>query len=115
MAKKKSQAEARAERMTWGLLVLIFAILYILTDRFGQSVPLPNWLVPLAGGVVLVASGVYQYSRGWRVSPVTWIAGVILLVLAVLGFYVIKDHSFIVESLLATILVILFGTFTGET
>ncbi|MBZ0299196.1 MAG: hypothetical protein K8J31_05630 [Anaerolineae bacterium] len=113
MAGKKSSAEARVERLTWGLLVLIFAVLYLASDSCLAA--MPNWLVPLAGGVVLIGSGFYQYSRRWRVSPVTWITGVILLVLAVIGYYVAPGRSFIVESLLVTLMVIVFGTFTGET
>jgi hypothetical protein len=115
MAGKKSQAEARVERMTWGLLVLMFAVLYLLSDGLTGAVPLPNWAVPLAGGVILLGSGIYQYSRHWRVSPVTWIVGMILLVLAVVGFYFVRERQFIVESLIATMVVIIFGTFSGET
>lgn len=110
---KKSAAELRVERLTWGLLVLIFAVLYILTDEAISAVP--NWLVPLAGAVVLLASGLYQYSRRWRVSPLTWIIGAIMLFFALLSFYVIPGRSFIVETLIATMVVIVFGTFTGET
>ncbi len=110
---KKSAAELRVERLTWGLLVLIFAVLYILSDSAVNAVP--NWVVPLAGAVVLLASGFYQYSRRWRVSPVTWIAGALMLMFAVLSFYIIPGRSFIVETLFATMIVILFGTFTGET
>ncbi len=113
MAKKKSRAEARVERLTWGLLVLIFAVLFLVSDNLTAAVP--NWLVPLAGAVVLLGSGMYQYARRWGVSPVTWITGIILLVLAVIGFYVAPNRPFIVESLLVTLIVIIFGTFTGET
>jgi hypothetical protein len=113
MARKKSSAEARIERLTWGLLVLIFAVLYIASDSILTT--MPNWLVPLAGGVILLGSGMYQYGRRWRVSPVTWITGVILVVLAVIGMYVAPGRQFIIESLLVTLIVIIFGTFTGET
>jgi Na+/melibiose symporter-like transporter len=113
MNKNKSAAEARVERLTWGLLVLIFAVLYVLSDSALSQ--LPNFLVPLAGGVILIASGLYQYSRRWRVSPITWIAGVLMLVFAVLSFYILPDRSFIVETLIATLIVIIVGTFTGET
>jgi hypothetical protein len=113
MTRKKSSAEARVERVTWALLVLIFAVLYILSDSALQT--LPNWLVPLAGGVILLGSGMYQYARRWRVSPLTWVTGALLLILAVIGFYVAPDRPFIIESLLVTLVVIIFGTFTGET
>jgi hypothetical protein len=113
MARKKSSAEARVERLTWGLLVLIFAVLYVASDN--ALATLPNWAVPLAGGVILLGSGMYQYARRWHVSPVTWITGVILVVLAVIGLYVAPGRPFIIESLLITLIVIVFGTFTGET
>lgn len=110
---KKSHAEAKVERITWGLLVMMFAVLYILTDT--EITQIPNWVVPFAGAVILLGSGLYQYSRRWRVSPVTWIAGVLMLVFAVLSFYLLEGRSFIVETLIATMVVIVAGTFTGET
>ena len=115
MAGKKSSAEARVERLTWGLLVLMFAVLYFLSDSFSSALPFPNWVVPLAGAIILLGSGMYQYGRHWRVSPVTWIGGIVLLILALVGLYVLKDRQFIVESLLVTLIVIIFGTFSGET
>ncbi|MBK8138180.1 MAG: hypothetical protein IPK52_20595, partial [Chloroflexi bacterium] len=39
-----------------------------------------NWIAPLAGAVILFGSGLYQYSRGWRVAPVIWIGGSLMLV-----------------------------------
>ena len=110
---KKSRAEARVERLTWGLLVIIFAVLYLISDNVIEM--LPNWFVPLAGAVVLLGSGAYQYARRWRVSPITWIAGMLLLFLAMIGNYILPGRSFIVESLFITLIVITFGTFTGET
>jgi hypothetical protein len=108
----KSGAEARIERLTWGLLVLIFAVLYV-SDSIAAAIP--NWLVPLAGAIVLLGSGIYQNSRHWRVSPVTWIGGTLLLLFAVLAFYVNPNREFIVESLIVTLVVIIVGTFGGET
>ncbi|MBZ0291993.1 MAG: hypothetical protein K8L99_05425 [Anaerolineae bacterium] len=113
MAHKKSNAEARVERLTWGLLVLIFAVLYVMTDSAASQIP--NWVVPFSGAIILLGSGLYQYSRRWRVSPVTWIAGALMLIFAVLSFYVLEGRSFIVETLIATMVVIVAGTFTGET
>jgi hypothetical protein len=115
MAAKKSHAEARVERLTWGLLVLMFAVLYFVTDGFRGDVPFPSWTVPMAGAVILLGSGMFQYGRKWRVSPVTWIGGVLLLILALVGLYIIRDRQFIIESLLITLIVIIFGTFGGET
>lgn len=113
MAPKKSAAEARVERLTWGLLVLIFAVLYLLSDNVLDSIP--NWLIPGIGAVVLLGSGIYQYSKRWRVSPITWIGGILMLLFAILAFYVVPDREFLVETLIVTLAVIIFGTFGGET
>lgn len=113
MSRRKSAAEARVERVTWALLVLIFAVLYVLSDNVAQSIP--NWVVPFLGSVILLGSGVYQYSKGWRVSPVTWLGGGLMLVFVAIHFYINPEREFIVESLLVTVAVILVGTFAGET
>jgi hypothetical protein len=115
--RKKSGAEARVERLTWGLLVLIFALLYIFDTYLSTDIAnaIPNWFVPMAGAVVLLGSGLFQYGRRWRVSPVTWIGGMLLLMFALFGIYVNSQRPFLVESLIVTLVVILFGTFAGET
>ena len=71
---RKSYAEAQVERMTWALLVGVFAVLYLLPE--GATVH--NWIPPLAGAVILLGSGFYQYSRGWRVAPVTLPEGAVI-------------------------------------
>jgi hypothetical protein len=108
----KSKAEARAERLTWFFLVLIFARLQI----HGQSrAGIPNWLIPMAGGIVLIGSGLYQNANHWRVSPVTWIAGALLISMGVLNLYFLPERSFLGESLIIFAAVILIGLLTGET
>jgi hypothetical protein len=108
---RKSDAEARVERLTWGLLVLLFAVLYV-SDTALYS--LPHGTIPIAGAVILLGSGFYQYSKRWRVSPFTWIGGTLLLFFALMGFYFDVQRPFIVESLIVAMVVILIGTFTGE-
>ncbi len=109
----KKPKEARIERLTWGLLVAIFAVLYLAPEATIDS--LPNWLVPASCALVLLGSGLFQTVRGWRVSPVTWIGGIIMLVLTILAFYVLPQNTFLLETLLVTVLVIAAGTFFGET
>lgn len=109
---RKSAAEARVERITWFLLVLIFALIHVLEEG---GVTLPNWFVPLSGAVVLIGSGLYQYSRRWRVSPVTWLAGAILGMLAFINLYFSPTRSFLGISLIVFAGVILVGLVTGET
>lgn len=108
----KSAAEARAERLTWFFLVLIFAILQILSQN---NIGIQNWLIPMSGAIVLIGSGLYQYTRRWRVSPVTWLAGAVLFFLAVLNLYSLSQRSFLGESLIIFAAVILIGLLTGET
>jgi hypothetical protein len=113
MASKKSVAEAKVERITWFLLVLIFALLNIFP---GASTVVPNWAVPLAGAIILLGSGVYQYSNKWRVSPMTWIAGSLMLFFVLMAFmFGFNDFPFLGPSLLIFALVIGFGILTGET
>ncbi|MFZ4813582.1 MAG: hypothetical protein ACOYL5_03525 [Phototrophicaceae bacterium] len=113
---RKGRGEERAERITWFALVLIFALLSVAEDNFGlNSSVLPNWLVPLSGATVLLGSGFYQYSRHWRVSPVTWIAGSLLLVFGLVNVLVEPTLDLTGLSLLSFAAVILFGLLTGET
>jgi hypothetical protein len=110
MARQKSEGEARAERTTWFLLVLIFALLNLIPEN-----TFPNWAVPMSGAFVLLGSGLYQYMKRWRVSPVTWIAGVLMAVLGVLNFTAFRDVDFLGWALIAFAAVIGFGVITGET
>lgn len=107
---RKSEAEARVERITWFLLVAIFGIINLLPTG-----SLPNALVPLAGALVLLGSGLYQYSRRWRVSPTTWIAGSVMMVMGLYSIYVNPQTELIAPSLLAFAIVIGIGVLTGET
>jgi hypothetical protein len=109
----KSAREAEIERLTWFFLVLIFAVVQLLSDS--SSIVLPGWFVPLAGAVVLLGSGIYQYSRHYRVSPVTWLGGGLLLIFVTLNLYANYNRSFVGESLLVFAGVILAGLLTGET
>lgn len=110
MAREKSYGEARVERVTWALLVLIFAVTQVVPINM-----LPNWFVPGAGALILLASGIYQYSRRWRVSPITWIGGVLMLLFALTNLYVMPTANFLGPSLLIVFGVIIFGVITGET
>jgi len=104
----KGEAEARVERLTWFFLVVIFAIVQILET-------VPPVTVPLAGAGILIGSGLYQYSRRWRVSPVTWLAGALMAGLAYINLQVNPNRDFTGLALLVFAGVILFGLLTGET
>ena len=63
--------ETTTEMLTVGALIIIFA-LFLLNN-------VTDSLAMVAGGLVLLVSGLYQSRRGWHVSLTTWIlAGVLL-------------------------------------
>lgn len=113
MARKKSDDEARVERITWFLMVLVFAALYFINPETQSSIP--NWVVPVSGATILLGSGIYQYMQRWRVSPVTWIAGTFMLLLAAINLSVNPDQNFYGITLLVFAGVIGIGILTGET
>jgi 4-amino-4-deoxy-L-arabinose transferase-like glycosyltransferase len=107
--RKKGTAEARAERITWALMVLVFAIVQLLPGT------LPNYFVPFAGALILLGSGFYQYARRWPVSPVTWIGGALMAFFAYYNFTINPAQSFQGEVLIVFFAVIILGILTGET
>ena len=111
MAGRKSKQELRVERITWFGLVAIFIIANIVPE----DTAIPNAVTPFAAGTVLFLSGIYQYSRKWRVSFITWIAGTLMLVM---GAYNVAnrpdlDLSFVVIILVAVVIAV--GVLTNET
>ncbi len=110
--RRKSYAEERIERLTWFFLVLAIAGVQVVQQG---GMTLPNWTVPFVGCVVLLGSGLYQYSRRWRVSPATWLAGALLAGLTLINLYVSPNTSFLGISLVVFAGVILIGLLTGET
>lgn len=113
MARRKSDDEARVERITWFLMVGVFAIIYFIDPETQESIP--NWIVPVSGAAILLGSGIYQYTRRWRVSPVTWVAGTVMLLLAAINLSVNPDQNFYGITLLVFAGVIGVGVLTGET
>lgn len=106
----KSWAEARIERLTWFSLVLVIATISIVPEN-----TFPNAAVPFAGATILLGSGLYQYMQHWRVSPVTWIAGSIMLVMGLYNLYMNPNADLFLPTMITFALVILFGTLTNET
>lgn len=64
-------AEAKAEVITAGLLLLIIAAFLLLGIRDSYAM--------IAAGLVLLGSGLYQSQRGWHVAVTTWLLGLVLL------------------------------------
>ncbi len=69
MKNDQREQETAVELITAAALAAVF-LLY-LTGIFYEGIAM------LLGGLVLLASGVYQTSRHWHVSLLTWILGVI--------------------------------------
>lgn len=107
---RKTDAEARIERLTWFLMVLVFGVLYVLPDG---TIPLP--FIPFSGAVILLGSALYQYAKRWRVSPTTWIAGSGLLFAAIANFTVLPNMNFYGITLMTFAGVIGIGLLTNET
>ncbi|MDL1899981.1 hypothetical protein FBR02_04345 [Anaerolineae bacterium CFX9] len=105
----KSRREAQVERVTWAALVLVFALTQLAPAAF------PPLSIPLSGAVILLGSGVYQSVRGWRVSLVTWLAGIAMAAFAFYNLTVDASADFLGEALIAFALVILWGVVRGET
>ena len=110
--RSKSYAEERVERLTWFFLVLAIAGVQIVQQG---GAALPNWVIPFAGCVVLLGSGMYQYSKRWRVAPTTWLAGALLAAMTLINLYVNPSLNFLGVSLIVFAAVILMGLLTGET
>jgi hypothetical protein len=108
----KSYREARIELMTWAALVMVIALGALGREN---NINLPNWFVPFAGCIVLLGSGILQYSRGYRVSPVTWIGGIVLALFFAYSWQIDPLQPLVGASLIVFFLVILFGIITGDT
>lgn len=100
---RKTGKEARAERITWFALVMVFAPLSL--GNWLQT--MPPYVVPFAVMLILLVSGFYQYRQGWRVSPIVWI---IAALMGVMGGYGIYTENRGIEPLVDPILVALVGT-----
>ncbi len=106
----KSPREARVERLTWVLLVLAFGVVRLLEDA-----GVPNWMLPLSGAAILFGSALYQYTRRWRVSPVTWIAAGLMAFFTYYSLQIDPTRDFSGLALIVFAGVILFGVLTGDT
>lgn len=98
-------------------MVVVF-ILISLDERLTE----PSFWVPLVISAILFISGIIQYQNGWRISPFTWIVGAVLLVIGGLTWYFSRPEVAvslqfldpILISLLATVIVIVYGIISNE-
>jgi hypothetical protein len=63
--------ESTIELLTLALLIIVFGLFLLngITDS----------LAMMAGGLVLLGSGLYQSRRGWHVSLTTWLVALVLI------------------------------------
>jgi len=111
MAGKKSAKELKTERITWYVLVAIFVIARVIPE----DTVIPNAFTPFAAGMVLIISGLYQYSKKWRVSFITWIAGTLMLVMAGYNVFNKPELDLSPAVIILVAIVIAMGIFTNET
>ncbi len=72
--RERRMEERRTEIVTFVLIMLLF-VFYI---AFPGRIPVA-W-VTLLGGVILTGSAIYQSQRRWRVNPMTWVGGAVMLI-----------------------------------
>ncbi len=92
--------------------MLAFALFQLSPESVSS---LPNWFLPAAGAIILLGSATYQYTRRWRVSPITWIAGAVMLFFTLYNVYINPAQNLLGLSLIVFFIVIVFGLITGET
>jgi hypothetical protein len=103
---RKTGYEAKVERTTWFALMLAFLFL-----TYGQVTG--TW-VCFAISAILMISGIYQYTKKWRISPLTWIVAALAAVAGGYGIYYnpVVDLSLVALGLI--VLIIAWGVVTNE-
>ena len=108
---QKSAGELKAERLTWFGLVGIFIVLSVVPDWLA----IHNAFTPLAAGLVLLASGIYQYRQKWRVGFFTWVVATLMLVMALYNIFDRPELDLSFAVIVLVVIVIALGVFTNET
>jgi hypothetical protein len=73
----RRREERTIEMASMGLIIVLFAITLLY--------PVKPEVIALIGGGIFLAAAVFQWQRRWRVNPMTWIGGLIMLIAGVLG------------------------------
>jgi hypothetical protein len=60
-----------------GLIIVLFAITLLY--------PIKPEVIALIGGGIFLAAAVFQWQRRWRVNPMTWIGGLVMLIAGIMG------------------------------
>ncbi len=76
--RERRQEERTVELVSFGLIIVLFAITLLYPG-------INTATIALIGGAVLLASAVFQWQRRWRVNPMTWIGGAVMLIVGLLA------------------------------
>jgi len=106
---RKQGKEAKAERLTWFGLVMVFIIL-----SFDENLSIPDYLVPFIIAGILLISGLYQLRQRWPISPVLWITMTVMILAGLYGIYFQPFIDLRLVSLIAVVILIGFGVLTNE-
>jgi hypothetical protein len=79
----RRRSRRSSERQVELFSFLAIVVLFLLQLMAGTA--FPTMTILLLGAMVLLGSALYQSSRRWRVNPMTWVGGALMLVFAVLG------------------------------
>jgi len=105
--RERRREERQVELASFGALIAVFMISLI--------VHLSAATIATIGGGILVGAAVFQWQRRWRVNPVTWIGGAIMLIGGIFG---LQQHTDVPGGILFPMgifaLVIIASAVTGE-
>ncbi len=76
--RERRREERTVEMVSFGLIIVLFAITLLYPGISPAT-------VSLIGGGILVGAAIFQWQRRWRVNPVTWIGGAIMLIAGIFG------------------------------
>ncbi len=106
MARHKTGQEAKVERLTWFLIVIVF--LFMTNNGFDGAFTL------LAVSLILLISGLYQWRKRWSVGPVMPLATGAGILASFYSFFQPLPVDLSLMSFIIIILVILFGIITKD-
>ena len=105
--RERKREERQVELASFGALIAMFMISLI--------VHLNPATIATIGGGILVGAAIFQWQRRWRVNPVTWIGGAIMLIG---GIFALQQHTDVPGGILFPMgifaLVIIASAVTGE-
>jgi hypothetical protein len=105
--RERRREERSVEMVSFGLIIVLFAVTLLYPNISPAT-------VSFIGGGILTGAAVFQWQRRWRVNPMTWIGGIVLLIAGVLGLQGREVPYGMLLPLAIFGLVILASFVTGE-